>query len=220
MDKSKNKHQCQFCMEFKGNSDSFYNLLLPNVPIDRTIFSYGGFKIFPPLGQFVEGSLMIVSEKHYTSCANLPAELKCNLEFLIEIIKSVLADRYRLPIFFEHGSGHNTKGSCCVEHAHIHVFPVKIDVHSILVKQYPYKIIKKITELNFLKPGRAGYIFLQQDSNRYYYPLEEVTPQLVRKIIASELGMPERGDWKSYIGLEEFNKTYDNLHSIKWEAYV
>jgi hypothetical protein len=66
--------------------------------------------------------------------------------------------------------------------------------------------------LSRLKRAEFGYLFVQEnDCTRRVYDAECVPTQLVRRIISTEIGMPERWHWRDYPGVDELVRTYNAL---------
>ena len=211
------KSSCQFCLEIDKDPSSVYFTLAKDCPPDRTIFRNGSFRVIPPLGQFVEGSVMIVTEEHVPSCADLTENKLEELDRLIGITVRLLTSVYEPPVIFEHGpSASENKGTCCVDHAHIHAFPVDVDVRSALRSDFREIEICDLKEIRGIQRASGGYLFLQQEGLRFVYPCDFVPSQYIRQVIAEDLGVPERWHWRSYLGLEELKLTYDKLVSADW----
>jgi diadenosine tetraphosphate (Ap4A) HIT family hydrolase len=216
-----NEH-CQFCVEFKNITESVYWEIAEGNPPDRAIYRTKSFRVIPPLGQVVEGAVLLVSERHVPSCAQLSAQELNELELLISRTELILSHVYTTPIFFEHGPLLNSgKGTCCVDHAHIHAFPVMVDVHTYLCKRFSWAEISNLQDLTFrvnAMNDMRGYLFVQQQGHRYFYECDVIPSQLIRQIIASELGVPERWHWRSYLGISEMCSTLKRLRSIEWSG--
>ena len=200
--------ECVFCQEIDGHASSIYHELLGHEIPSRVVHSTPHFLLFPPLGQFIEGGLLIVTREHRISMAHLPAGDFDELERLTAETAALLRERYGCrPVFFEHASSSaGEKGTCCVDHAHWNVFPASVDVHRHLEK-FPHARIGALGELGQRFRDKA-YLFLQtNEGDRFVYDAGVVPSQYVRKIITAELGMPERWHWREYLGLDELKRT-------------
>ena len=93
------------------------------------MFESDNFVVFPSLGQIVEGYLLIAPKKHYIGVSGIPKELYPELEEVCKKVRNKLSEVYCVPLFFEHGPHKESKGGCCIDHAHIHAVPVKTDSH-------------------------------------------------------------------------------------------
>jgi len=204
---------CVFCQEFSGAAASIYHELLGSELPSRVVHTTESFLVFPPLGQFVEGGLLLTTRDHWISMAFLPARCYAELEHLMDETCAVLRARYGChPVLFEHAPlAAGDKGTCCVDHAHLNVFPVPVDVHDHL-KKFPHVRISSMEELAAPRFRDQAYLFLQaNDGRRFVYEAGIVPSQYIRKIIATELGMPERWHWREYLGLDELKRTFAAL---------
>ena len=204
---------CAFCDEFRGDGDSLLNRLAQGAIPGRILHRTPHFVAFPPLGQFVEGGLLLATRRHLLSMARLPGDYYPELEQLMEETSRLLEKHYGCrPLFFEHAPvDAGNKGTCCVDHAHLNVFPVRVDVHSLL-RQFPHATIERMCQLAE-EPYREGpYLFLQTNAReRYVYRAGVVPSQYIRQIIALHLGVPQRWHWRDYLGLDELNRTLATL---------
>lgn len=203
---------CPLCVEFYGEGDSIFHQLIDEGLESRVIRSTDKFLVFPPLGQFLEGSLLFATREHIISFAHIPHGYygECE-EFLNEIVDMV-TEHYEVPIVFEHGPmTDNNKGTCCVDHAHFNIFPVNIDIHGYLKEKFSYKKIESLKELQEQKIKNKPYLFVQDNNkDRYIYEVEVIPSQYIRQIIAKELGIGNRWHWRSYIGEQEFMDTINS----------
>jgi ATP adenylyltransferase len=205
--------QCVFCQEFHGLGRSIYQEILGQVLPSRVVRRTANFLVFPPLGQFIEGGLLLATRAHHISMALLPNDRYAELEGLIAETCDLLEQHYGCrPLLFEHAPvAPGDKGTCCVDHAHLNVFPARIDVHAHLGK-FPHTEIGPFSELSSPKFHDRPYLFLQtNEGRRFVYDAGIVPSQYVRRIVTSELGMPERWHWQEYLGLEELQRTFATL---------
>jgi len=73
--------------------------------------------------------------------------------------------------------------------------------------------ISSLSELKRLARAEFGYLFVQENNNtRHAYDAQFAPSQLVRRIITSQLGSPERWHWRDYPGCDELLATY---HALK-----
>ncbi|MGA2032721.1 MAG: hypothetical protein ABSG68_10720 [Thermoguttaceae bacterium] len=204
-----NNPNCVFCQEFDGRGSPIYHELLGHELVSRVVHATPHFLVFPPLGQFVEGGLLIATREHRISMADLSHDEYDALERLQqETCERLLAHYGCRPVMFEHAPvSPGEKGTCCVDHAHWNVFPVAVDVHRHL-ERLPHREIRLLGELAQWGERGQAYLFLQgNDGRRFVYDSGIVPSQYIRKIITAELGMPERWHWRNYPGLEELKRT-------------
>jgi diadenosine tetraphosphate (Ap4A) HIT family hydrolase len=206
-------HQCPFCTELEGTGQSIFAELIRDRLASRIIYEDEDFVVMPPLGQFIEGGLLLLTRQHVLSFAHLPAASFNRLERLLGVIRRELASRWGVsPLIFEHGPAPDrSKGVCCVDHAHLNIFPARVTVHPHLASRMSIPL-KSISELIKLRRAEFGYLFVQEnDGTMRAYDGQLVPTQLVRRIVTTQLGLPQRWHWRDYPGYDELLATYQVL---------
>ena len=206
-------YDCPFCAEFENDGLSIYASTMGNRLPSRILYEDEHFIVMPPLGEFMEGGLLLLTREHILSLAHLPPAQFARLERLLEAIQRVLVKHWGVaPLIFEHGPAPDSgKGVCCVDHAHLNIFPVPVRVHPHLAERIHFSL-SSISELARLRRAEFGYLFIQEnDGTRRAYDGRNVPTQLVRRIITNELGLPGRWHWRDYIGQAELLATYKTL---------
>ena len=195
----------------------FESLTLYNQPL----FETDNFKVVPSLGSLVEGWLLIVPKKHYLSFGYLEKNLFNELSLLHNFVVNSLESIYNKGVIsFENGTfNHGSCIGCGVDYAHIHYVPIEVDIKQLIDEFYNFSINwEKANSLLSLKnpiENHAPYIFIE-NNYRERFICEITTPhsQLIRKLIAKQIGMPEKYDWKKYFFEENIKKTIE-----KFEVY-
>ncbi len=206
-------HDCPFCHELAEDGGSIFAGMMAGRLTSRIVYEDEHFIVMPPLGQFMVGGLLVLTRRHVLSLAHLSPELLIHLERLVGAIRRVLWERWGVsPLVFEHGPAPEwSKGVCCVDHAHLNIFPAAVPVHPSLAARM-HLPIQSLTELERLRSAEFGYLFVQEnDGARRIYDGRDVPTQLVRRVITTQLGMPERWHWRDYPGREELLATYAAL---------
>jgi inosine/xanthosine triphosphate pyrophosphatase family protein/diadenosine tetraphosphate (Ap4A) HIT family hydrolase len=206
-------YDCPFCAEFEGDGPGIYGSLLGSRLPSRVLYEDDDFIVMPPLGEFMEGGLLLLTRKHILSFAHLPPGKFEKLERLLKVVGQELVRRWGVaPLVFEHGpAGDSGKGVCCVDHAHLNIFPAAVSIHPHLAERMNFAI-GPLSELAQLKPAEFGYLLVQEnDGMRRVYDSQNVPTQLVRRIIATHRGQPERWHWRDYVGDNELIATFGAL---------
>ncbi len=204
---------CVFCVELSGDPGSVFEQLSGGLPRDRVVHMSTSFVLLPPLGQFMEGGLLLLTRKHVKSMAYLEAGQISELEDLMSEVTTKLRGAYGSnPVFFEHGPGRGRgKSTCCVDHAHLNIFPADVDLMPLL-EQFPGHQIGSLDELTSLRDNNDDYIFVQHgDGTRTVHFSEDFPSQFIRREITRQLGYSERWHWRDYPGIAELRATYDRL---------
>ena len=204
---------CPFCAEFDDDGLSIFAQMTGERLANRVVYQDEHFVVMPPLGQFIEGGLLLLTRQHLLSLACLPPALFERLESLVRAISRALIERWGVPpLVFEHGPApQRGKGVCCVDHAHFNIFPARIHVHPHLAERM-HKRIGPLSELAQLRRAEFGYLFVQENDNvRHAYDAQDVPTQLVRRIVSAQLGLTDRWHWRDYPGLDELIATHNAL---------
>ena len=125
-----------------------------------------------------------------------------------------MTENYQSPLFFEHGPASSMKrGGCCIEHAHIHAVPVKVDLVEDIRQHFECKEINSFESLNQQYESRMPYLFFEDnEGKRYLFNVTSTIPsQYIRQLIAVKMGKQERWDWRIYYGLDEMVRTIGRL---------
>jgi ATP adenylyltransferase len=206
-------YDCPFCAEFEHDGLSIYAGMMGDRLPSRVVYEDEHFVVMPPLGEFMEGGLLLLTREHILSLAHLPPAKFGHLERLLKAIERALVKCWGVaPLVFEHGPAPDwSKGVCCVDHAHLNIFPTRVQVHPRLAGRIHFPL-SSLSEMAKLGRAEFGYLFIQEnDGTRRAYDGREVPTQLVRRIITEQLGLPERWHWRDYVGRDELLATYNAL---------
>jgi ATP adenylyltransferase len=206
-------YDCPFCAELDGDDLSIFAEMMGERLPRRVLYEDEHFVVMPPLGEFMEGGLLLLTRQHLLSLAHLPPAQFDHLERLLQAIQQALLKRWGVaPLVFEHGPAPDwSKGVCCVDHAHLNIFPAAVKVHPHLAGRMNLSL-SSLSEMTKLRRAEYGYLFVQEnDGARRAYDGRDVPTQLVRRIITSQMGLAERWHWRDYLGQEELLATYNAL---------
>ena len=206
--------QCPFCLEMDDPARSIFATMMQGRLESRIIYEDEDFVVMPVLGQFTEGGLLLLARAHIPSFAHLEPKLFPRLEQLFKVIGEALQAKWGVPpLFFEHGpSSQTSKGGCCVDHAHFNIFPARASIRPQLHSRMQLPL-QSLSELQRLRNAEFGYLFVQEnDATRNVFDGLNAPSQLVRRIITSQIGRPERWHWRDYPGCDELLATYHALN--------
>lgn len=193
---------CAFCIDHPD-----YNLDIP----ERIIMETDNFRVFPTLGQIVEGYTLIAPKEHFPSLGAMPKEYFPELDELKTEMGKRTAEKYQRPIFFEHGGIGQT-----VSHAHMHIipFPEDKDIFDYYKKDFPFfEHLSDTKSLRDIWKTRGQYLFYEINDHKFAF-YTPVAPMYGRLVVADALGVPERGNWRTMpreLDNELIKKTIQNL---------
>lgn len=213
--------RCSFCSEINywEENNLFDAIIRPATGLKtRIIYETQNWVLAPTLGCFIGGYVLVISKKHFSSIALCPSNIYSELEDLIFSIKSFYKKEYKSSsIIFEHGGiSKSERGGCCVEHAHLHIVPLNIDVVGDIKNKFAicesvdsYEDVKKIVEIY-----NKAYLFYENIYGKKYVLFNDFIPsQYFRQIICNKLGLNKRWDWRSYFFLGNIKKTFLDMRN-------
>jgi len=198
------QRRCVFCRE----NDHFRD--------EQILVRDSSFYLCAPLGQLVEGYLVIAPYGCGTSLSQLPADRFAELDAMVAIVE----DFYRLEyacadaIYYEQG---RAGGGARVDpdgafplHAHLCGLPVACDLHGLLGGRYARVDVGALSDLRAAAAGQP-YVYASAGGRQAVYlgrtkeqreELERfrLTPQL-----AALLGIADQGDWRQYPGRDKLD---------------
>ncbi|SEM09631.1 hypothetical protein SAMN05444354_111144 [Stigmatella aurantiaca] len=161
--------------------------------------------VVPALGSIIEGYVMLVSKRHRSSVATLNAQNAANVQ---KDIDSVLARLEKQPgsdgwVVFEHGTTLDCGlKACCVDHLHLHLLPVNMDLASALATQLSCEArrIEALQDLRQVREaGADNYIYVRNpDGKHYVLTPPAYSSQFVRQVLAERTGKAERWNWQHH----------------------
>ena len=194
---------------------------------DNVLFETDNFFGVPTIGPIgIEGYLLLCSKEHYIGIGGVPEEHRSELEDVLKMTRDLLSDFYGSEVLvFEHGPRVGChKGGGCLDHAHLHIVPVSVNLMEPLVLQFLkalaindyYKLertegFERLTQI--VEDKKVSYLFVETaDRRRFTTEVNFVIPsQYLRQIIASQLGRLGDYDWRLVPDHETFNRTVENL---------
>lgn len=194
--------KCIFC---NIDTTKIYNTIL-----DET----DNFIVVPTLGSLVDGYILIVSKRHILNMGELSNKEKEEYIDLINKYRELFNKIYgSYPIVFEHGTSKNdiTLTSSSVIHAHTHIvnhlFKNEIEIINNL----------NLEEVNIKHIlSNKNYIFYISNNGKNYITYDyKSTSQLMRILIAKDLGYESKYNWKKNEFLDNIEKTIKKIRDDK-----
>ena len=162
--------------------------------IKRTILETEHFRVFPTLGQIVEGYILIAPKEHQPCIGALPDSELVEFEGLKDEVGRRIQRAYGNHIFFEHGVIGQT-----ILHAHMHAmpFPFEHDLFNLYFRQFPrYKKLGKFNEIKDVWKKEGVYLYYEINEHKFAF-FTHIVPQYARITVAAALGVPERANWRA-----------------------
>lgn len=201
-------NDCQLCNEFIDNVTS------PNIKDffeDSRIFACNeSLCVFPTVGCFVKGYILLATIKHYISLYNCPDDVVAEIGQTIKIIRSNIEEKFNSGmVFFEHGTVENynlSPASVC--HFHMHFMPVNESIWNDINNKYHFKYyrisdLSNVKELVNKNKIIAYLLFGDYDHQMYLIDCSEETfpSQFFRKVMYEYYygdAPQNEWDWKQF----------------------
>ncbi len=186
------------------------NNKVENTIIDET----NKFYILPSIGALVDGYVLVVSKRHLNSMSELTKSEMNEYKFIIEKYRNLFKNIYgKFPIVFEHGSpllDSDMKANSVV-HAHTHIVNHQYIDENAIIKKLNLATIDKINNIS----NNKNYIMYMNSNGSCYvtYNFEPIS-QMMRKLIAKDLGFENKFDWKKEMFLNNINSTIEKLKYV------
>ncbi|TAN33402.1 hypothetical protein EPN28_02530 [Patescibacteria group bacterium] len=160
------------------------------------------FYLAPAKGSFLPYYFLIISHAHQRAIGSFLNEPKVYNQFIeikTETEKFIKKKNYRNYICFEHGASYDDKGGCCVEHAHFHILPFNIPLRKKIESHLgKATVLKNYKELGFQVKDNPSYLLLEENKKIYFWKQPLIISQYMRRLIANELLIKEKFDWKRF----------------------
>lgn len=169
----------------------------------------------PSLGAMVEGWMLVVPRRHAFSLAELDDADWHEFQTIASMTREKVEQAYGASITFEHGAaGASRSAGCGVNHAHLHVVPLAVDLRALIdasadtVGHYEWHVSSPRPTLQ----PENDYIHLGDRSGFWITHSRSVPSQVVRRAIARELHL-DVWDWKSALREDLAHKTVSHLRA-------
>jgi diadenosine tetraphosphate (Ap4A) HIT family hydrolase len=172
-------------------------------PWNQVLFQTDNFVVVPTVGALVDGWLLIVTRESRICMGAIDDSLRRELEQVVTFFAEALQDCYGNVAMFEHGpSCFGLPVGCGVDHAHLHLLPAPgnlvNDVGRVSSVDLQWRLADGLgTATEYFKAGKA-YLYVEQPIGRATISnASEAPSQLFRKVVAYQIGHPEKYDWQS-----------------------
>ena len=201
---------CCFCAEFLG--------CVPHQQVGRQRIIAEGVDVvaFPSLGPLVPGHVLLAPKSHWRSVRSVPLAVLDQLLALRQSLVGLLRDEYGPVVQFEHGVTDAGSGGCGIDHAHLHLVPVSLDVplHRLIPDNIRGCEIDGLHELRHAVPPQQAYVYVEDDEGgaHVFFP-RHVASQYMRRLIAGAAGL-QCWDWREDPTSAAFRRTLARLSGL------
>jgi len=179
---------------------------------ESIIYQNDNVFIVPDIAPVVEGHFLIITKLHWNSFANVDDDTYASLESAKEYLRcSVFKDKHIL--FFEHGAVRNNTAGACINHAHMHIIPIPLDINidgfiSTFVSSEKMEANKY--SIRKCAKDKQPYIFYEIDRDRqWYYPVEYLPHQFFRMMVNYHFSV-KHYRWGEQYETDKSKKLFEN----------
>lgn len=168
----------------------------------------------PSFGAMVEGWLVIFPREHVLSLADLDEDRWNAFGALVESGRRLVEEQYGATISFEHGSsGAGRPAACGVDHAHMHIVPLDIDLRTAIAAVEPEFVDWNPVSGRVCEPTGNDYLYIRDRSGEWVASREWISSQVIRRAIAAHLDIAI-WDWKADRRIDIVTATRDRFRSV------
>lgn len=195
---------CLLCDEINNQGALSTRLDLYEKPADRILMETANFLLIPDISPMVPGHSLLITKAHLTCFADLPHHMLSEVHRILNRAADLVAERHSTPLLFEHGSASlsTAHSGACIQHAHIHVLPVRVPVDLSMEKFGDLVEVADAIPSPSIGCGVGeDYLWYRNQDSRGYVVrrLQRPVPcQFVRRAIAEFCDLP-KWNWESML---------------------
>ena len=214
---SNNPSWCDFCIALETYQNigmtPEYVKLSDGGAVNRELMVTENFRVMVALGPVAVGNLLIVTENHLTSMAQLNEDWMKELVVIKNKIRKFFLNNNIQIVFFEHGLKNEEDADGCISHAHLQVLPVEQDLLDYVQTQYNGYQLPKYEQLRSINlDGYKGYLHYETIKGaNWVFPVNSLESQYIRKLATKVLGTAEQWNWRLFPRLDVIRQTVDML---------
>lgn len=200
------KERCDFCFR-QGRDEEEYK--------KKLIYQEEDYQLIASLGAFIEGYVLYAPKEHHRSFATLGKQALGTVKCRIKDIRKVIEQLYNKEVVIaEHGPGLFRSSANSVDHAHLHLIPVR-NIAQVLGDYYevggiPHKL-ESFTKLSHYAYKPYIYLSYQGDKHFVWTNTDLFPRQFVRRTVAANYGIGDVFDWKEYPFVDQMHITAKQL---------
>jgi hypothetical protein len=218
---------CPLCKEFKATDLSSTSTVGERYEDSRIVAFNDDLCVFPGVGCYVNGYLLLSTVEHYLSLCNCPDEIVKKIDGAIPQIRALYGERLGCgSVFFEHGTVADFEISpASINHFHMHFMPVNEPIWDKINAQYdfeyyPLRSIAEVKDVVAEKRISSYLLFGDYDGKIYMInsPPDRYHSQFLRRVMYEHYyGEREENywNWKLYPYSESMKETFEIMKGFK-----
>ena len=161
--------------------------------------------VLPGIGALRPGYSLLITKTHVRNFSILPEDWIDEYTIFFNTLKDFTTEVYGECNVFEHGSFGDGSGGC-IDHAHIHFLGADVRLSDHLLNNFEHTVESDNPVL--LKDNNRKYLFASDSSGGILaFPNKDLERQYLRRVVAQDLGKPEKWDYRVHFEIENVEKT-------------
>lgn len=175
---------------------------------NNPLFETDSFLIFPSLGGYSIGHVLVVSKLHVGSMKGLNSFALIELELLLSKIRQTNSYKGSDTLIYENGASDSNSGAACIAHAHINIIP-EVSAPPILLNTDGEFVSSYISTWKILSP----YVMINYKGSMATYDSSNLSVLDVRESLFQRNSRYD-WDWSMYPNFEIAEKTIKLWQSL------
>lgn len=165
--------------------------------------------ITPDIAPLFEGHLLMVTTSHYICFGASPSKFDSAINKTLVDVSQLFQNAYeQVPLIFEHGPIQKREAGACIDHAHWHCIPAKVEIRNDLEKHFGQGRAASIETLRDLYNSGQSYLYLAEDGiTGRAYQADIAPSQFFRQAVALKLGN-SNWRWQTVCKKQESQNTF------------
>lgn len=169
----------------------------PTEPYNTVLCETRNFAVLPTKGSIVPGWVLVIPKFPITRLADVPKELRGELDDIVCSTIEGLQSRFGNVYSFEHGGFARSKVSCGVDQAHLHIACLDFDLLDAVQLKGDKQWVECVhSRVPSDMPIGDEYWFVSSNEKSIFAPVVLPESQFFRKVIARHAGRPNRWDYR------------------------
>lgn len=177
-----------------------------NINLDGRIFMENASSIAAAsLGQIVEGYAVVFGREDRISLRSLENDDRRDFLRFVRTARQCVGQHFGSTVMFEHGAScAGTNVSCGVNRIHVHIVPytgrpLNTEIEKAFQCTAISSTIEQMLETLSAWESNSPYFWIEEGGKVFLFSYgEKRNSQVVRRVIAQQVGMDDRWNWREY----------------------
>jgi len=156
--------------------------------------------VVPTRGTLTPGWLLVIPRVHVLNTRALDDSMRVGFCAAVDVAVDCVTHAFGPVTRFEHGpSQEGSVVGCGVDHAHLHLVPLDFDLAA-AARRHPLarslRWVRGASASHAVHPANQAFLTVTTPFGEQWEATGDIPSQFFRRVIAQELGVAERFDWR------------------------